>query len=500
MQPYYMARLGAETSTGLLDYSENAHLARELRQFSEYLWVDLAHCAMLAECEIVPREDARRIADGLRRIAESDFADRLDTARDGSLLLNIEAELGRLIGADTAALLHTARSRLDQGPTARRMYNRRRMLDILAATVDVTGVIGRVAEEHAGTVMPGYTCLQHANPTTMGHYLTALHDRLLDQADRLIDAYARINLCPLGSAGLSGTSWPVDRDLTANLLAFSSPVQNARCARDAYYAVEIAAHLSTAMSMIYDYASDLHVWSSTEFGIVEIGAAYCGTSSIFPNKRNPTAVDAIRSQAAESVSWLPNLLTRFRGIGTSDVVMQEDELLDDAFSTLERTLALTAEITTSLTVNTRRIAYHLKGSWSTASGLADHLYRAHGVPYRTGYSLVAQLVKRAEESEISRAKVSAGDFNTVAKEAGAEVRLKQGELSAALDPVRFVSGIRSSGGSAPDKLAVLLKQGAMRRARITEFRDRETTRQEAARARCLAWDGGKDTNQAGEEM
>lgn len=456
MQPYYMARLGTKTAPSLLEYSENKHLQRELRQFQDYIWVDLAHCVMLAECGIIERSQASRISSGLLDIFNSGFRDTVADASAGSLLLQVEAELGRQIGADTAGMLHTARSRLDQGPTVRRMFKRRRVLDTIENITLCSESLGALADAHRETLMPGFTCLQHAHPTTFAHYLSAVQDRLLEQVEKLGQSYARIDRSPLGGVGLSGTTWPIDRARIAQLLGFSGCVRHARVVRDAYYTVEIVAVLSLIMSILSDLATDLAVWSSAEFGLIELHAGFCSTSSIFPNKKNPTSLDAIRAEAGQATQWFSGLLAKFRGHGTSDVVLQEAEVLDGAFDLVEATLKITAEIIASLKVNDKAMHLAADTGWATASCLADQLFRTQSLPYRKGYSLVASLVRHAAEHGIAKRDLKASQVNAIAVELDLGVTITQTDLDAALDAGAFVRSASSPGGCSPDEVSRLL--------------------------------------------
>lgn len=457
MQPYYMARLGARTEPSLLAYSENKHLRRELSQFKDYIWVDIAHCVMLAERGIIGRDDAGRIVSALLEILASDFSESITDAGTGSLLLQVEAELGRRVGGDAAGLLHTARSRLDQGPTARRMVKRRRVLDTIEAMVGCSERLGQLARTHTESLMPGFTCLQHAHPTTLGHYLTAMQDRILEQAEKLEQGFDRINLCPLGGVGLSGTTWPIDRMRVAELLGFSAPVRHARRSRDALYTAEIVASLSLVMSVLYDLATDLAIWSSTEFGFVELDAGFCSTSSIFPNKKNPTALDAIRSEAGQATQWFSGLLAKFRGHGASDVVLQEAEVLDGAFDLVCATLGIMSEIVATLQVNEIAMRTTASGSWTTASCLADWLFRTQALPYRKGYSLVASVVRYAATHGIAKKDLDASRVNAIAAELGLGVTIAQDDLDTALDAGAFVAAAHSMGGCSPSEISRLLE-------------------------------------------
>lgn len=482
MQPYYVARLGAVTRPDLLAYSENHHIQRELRQYQEFVWIDLAHAVMLGETGIVTEETAAHLVNGIQRlhIGETHPEDRYTDAVSGSLLLQMEEHLAGLVGKDVAGQLHTARSRLDQGPAARRLYKRRRCLDIIDALARASVTIGKVTERHAATLMPGYTCLQHAHPTTFGHYLSAVGDRLLEQGERMTECYGRVNRSPLGGVGLSGTTWPIDRGRIATLLGFSGVVHNARRCRDAYYAAEIVAVLATIMSVLYDLATDLCIWSSSEFALVDIDVGFCSTSSVFPNKKNPTALDSLRAKAGAATQWFGTTLASFRGTGTSDVVMQEVELLDEAFEVTESSLALVAEIVATLIVRQDRMEQAARSSWATVGFFADWLFRIKGIPYRSGYTLMATVVRHCAERGRGQRDVDAAAVHAAANEIGLSIHVTDAEVRAALDPARFVEAARSEGGCSSQSMHELTRRYRAESLKLGQFVSTERERAEAA--------------------
>lgn len=449
-KPYSAARLAKPAAASYLAFYEEPHLARERRQFAQFIAVDKAQAVMLAERGIIDRAQAAALLGALAEI-EALGAEGLPTdARYGSLLLQIEGELVRRVGIDTGGRIHTGRSRLDQGPAARRLYKRESLLRCLTALLPLQRALLARAAEHADAIMPGYTCLQHAHPGTFGHYLLGFCEKLHDDHRRLAETFARVNRSPLGASGLSGTSWPIDRDRTAALLGFEGLVENARIAREAYYAAEIAGGLSLLMSTLNDLATDLHVWSSYEFGLVQCDDSFCGTSSLFPQKRNPAALEAVRFAAGESVTWLSTALATFRGEGTGDVSMREVPLLDRAFDAVEGSLELMAELIATLHVDEGRMATLAGANWSTASALADELVRLRGLSYREAHSVVGRLVRGALEAGRGPGDVTGADIDAAAMEAlGRSVDLPDEIARGAFDTRSFVASRTSKGGVAP---------------------------------------------------
>lgn len=447
------ARLQAPPSRLMVEFYEKPHLEREVRQFDEYLQVDIAHTIMLAEQGILAAAHAREILQALQAIAAlgpSHFP--MDPAK-GSFLLQVEAFLFDRVGESIGGRMHTGRSRLDQGPTVRRLYKRRHLVEVMNGVIALQESILGLAALHDDTLMPGYTCLQHAHPTTFGHYLLSFSSKLADDFDRLRETYARVNLSPLGSAGLAGTAWPINRERTRELLGFDGLVVNSKLAREAYYAAEIAGALSFVMSTLNDLATDLHVWSSHEFGFVQTADEFCGTSSIFPQKKNPAGLEAVKFAAGGSTTWLATALATFRAEGTGDVVMREVPILDSAFTSTQGSLQLMTAMVATLTVNEARMAQAANENWSTATNLADRIVREGNLSFREAHSLVARLVRECVDQGIPVGGVTA----ELLRHAAAALDLPPPGLSTdavrgCLDARAFVQTRTSTGATAAPRI------------------------------------------------
>lgn len=444
------ARLDAVAAPELVDFYEGPHIEREKRQFPYFLKVDLAHTVMLAEQRILTADQARSILKGITQIQREGLEElEIDYLR-GSMLFQIEQKLFSIIGEDVGGLMHIGRSRLDQGPTARRLYKREQMLKVFAAINALRGEILDLAERHKNTLMPGYTCLQHAHPGVLAHYLASIANKLGTDFDRLTESYKRLNQSPLGGSGLSGTSWPIERNRTAALLGFRGLVRNSRIVREAYYAAEAIGDLSMVMSTLNDFATDLHLWSSFEFGFVELGDAFCGTSSIFPQKKNPTALEAVKFAAGEAVNWMGSVLATFRAEGTGDIMMREVPQIDRAFETVTGSLRLLTAALKSISIDTRRMREFADANWSTSTNLADLMVREGGYSFRAAHNIVARLVRLALARDVPASEVT----GALADEAARELRLPEPKLSdaamrASLDVASFAEGRISEGGIGP---------------------------------------------------
>lgn len=453
------ARLGAPASAKLILFFEEPHLERERRQFSYFIKVDLAHTVMLAEQGILRPEHARAILSTLLELEKLGAENLPIDLKRGSLLFQIEQYLFSRIGEDIGGRMHTGRSRLDDGPTVRRLYKRNQLMEIFEAIINCRSVLLTLVDVHKATIMPGYTCLQHAHPGIFGHYLLSFANKLGDDFDRLAECYRRLNLNPLGGAGLSGTSWPIDRQRTAKLLGFSGCVNNSKLVREAYYAAELIGGLSFVMSTLNDLATDLHIWSSYEFGLVEIADEFCGISSIFPQKKNPTALEAIKFAAGEAVTWLASVLATFRAEGTGDVVMREVPLLDKAFPATLGSLNLTAAVIESIRVNRTRMLTLAPESWSTATNLADEIVRLRDRSFREAHSIVGRLVRIALTRGLTPAQINGSIVDEAATEMGFEaLALDDVNISSALDVESFAITRKSQGSTNPNEINVLLEE------------------------------------------
>lgn len=447
------ARLSTPPSEALIKYSDAPGLAREKRQFREFNDVDLAHAIMLCERSILPRDVAKVILQGLLDLRDIDPEDFPTDPHKGSFLLQIESFLFSRMGEDIGGQLHTGRSRIDQGATVRRLYKRNRLLLVLARLNDFRAALIEKAKHHIHTVMPGYTHMQQAQPWVFGHYLLSFASRLEDDFDRLVEVYGRVNVNPLGAVGLSGTGWPLDRDRTTELLGFNAVLANSKLGREAFYAAETIGALSFVMATLNDLATDFHVWSSTEFGFVESADEYCGTSSIFPQKKNPAGLETIKKAAGGSVTWLSTALATFRAEGTGDQAMRDLPLIDDALQTVDGMLDLFGGIVTTMIVHEERMRLALAGSWCTASNLADVIVHETGLSFRQVHHVVARMVRICLDESILPSNVTGSILERAAQETlGRSLSFDETALKQALDPEVFVATRQTIGSVNPAEI------------------------------------------------
>jgi argininosuccinate lyase len=355
----------------------------------------LAHVRMLKEQKIIPPEDADRIINGLISIVwmmergEFDIDDSLE-----DIHTNIEFRLTELIGP-AGGKLHTGRSRNDQVATDLRMYLRD---VILEAMIDIDALILsllKAADEHKETIMPGFTHMQHAQPVTLAQHLLAHVFRLSRDADRFFDALDRMDSCPLGSAALAGTVYPIDRDMTAKMLGFRSPTQNSMDAvssRDNVSETAFCASM-TAIDMS-SLCEELILWSSQEFGFIEMDDAYTTGSSIMPQKKNPDIPELIRGRTGNAVGSLVSLMVMMKGLPLSyNRDLQEDKgAVMDSMNTISDCADMLSKVISTMKVNKDAMLAATEKGFINATDLADYLV-AKGVPFREAHGIVGEAVR-----------------------------------------------------------------------------------------------------------
>ena len=378
----------------------NASLPFDKRLWRQDIRGSHAHIAMLGAQGIVGSDDAAAIAAGLDRIAA-------DYARDGvpddlaleDIHMLTEARLADAIGP-VAGRLHTARSRNDQVATDFRLWVRDAIDEVLAAIAALQAALLARAEEHAASVLPGFTHLQSAQPVTLGHHLLAYHEMLRRDASRFADARARLNECPLGSAALAGTGFPIDRDATARALGFDRPTRNSLDAvSDRDFALDYLGVATQCALHLSRLAEEFVLWASQPFGFVALSDAWSTGSSIMPQKRNPDAAELVRGHAGRITGCLVALTVTMKGLPLAySKDMQDDKPpVFEAHDLIGLCLAATTGMVETATFRTDRMREVAQAGFATATDLADWLVREAGVPFREAHHVTGRAVKRAEE-------------------------------------------------------------------------------------------------------
>jgi argininosuccinate lyase len=377
----------------------NASIGFDRKLWQEDIEGSRAHAAMLAAQGIISAEDAAAIIDGLytieTEIAEERFVFKTELE---DIHMNVEARLAELIGP-AAGRLHTARSRNDQVATDFKLWVRnalKRLDDELKA---LQAALIAQAEQHADTIMPGFTHLQLAQPVTFGHHLLAYVEMLGRDRSRVADALKRAEECPLGAAALAGSPYPIDRRRTAETLGFARPAANSIDAvSDRDFALDYLATASILAVHLSRFAEELVLWSSDQFAFVRLSDGFTTGSSIMPQKRNPDAAELVRAKTGRVIGDLNTLLIALKGLPLAySKDMQEDkEPVFDAEDTLALSLAAMTNMVADLTVNTDSMRRATDRGYVTATDLADWLVRTLGLPFREAHHVSGSLVKQAE--------------------------------------------------------------------------------------------------------
>jgi argininosuccinate lyase len=351
---------------------------------------------MLGRVGVIPRADAAALVAGLSGLLRE--PPPLDGAYEDIHSL-VEAELARRVG-EPAGRLHTARSRNDQVATDARLFCRAALIEGVAGIADLQATLIDVARLHIGTIMPGYTHLQRAQPVVLAHHLLAYWEMLERDAARLRDAYARADVLPLGSGALAGSPYPLDRAFVAELLGFSSVSRNSLDAvSDRDFIVEHLAALSMLALHLSRCAEELVVWSTAEFGFVALDESFTTGSSLMPQKRNPDVAELLRGKTGRVYGALVTLLVSLKGLPMSyNRDLQEDKApYFEAVDIVHDGLALTAAMLAGTTWRTERMAAAANDPLIAATDLADHLVR-RGMPFRHAHEVVGRIVRAAEAS------------------------------------------------------------------------------------------------------
>ena len=423
----------------------NASIDTDRRLYAQDIAGSRAHAAMLVRQGIISQSDGEAIRDGLDRIEGEIAGGRFDfKIALEDIHMNVEARLAELIGG-TAGRLHTARSRNDQIATDFRLWLRQAIDDLGVALRDLIAALIDRAEEHAATIMPGFTHLQLAQPVTFGHHLLAYVEMLGRDGGRLADARRRLNESPLGAGALAGTSFPIDRHMSAAALAFARPMANsmdAVASRD--FALEFLSAGAILATHLSRFAEELVLWTSESYRFVALGDAFTTGSSIMPQKRNADAAELVRGKAGQAIGALIQLLIVMKGLPlTYSKDMQEDKppvfLVND---NLHLSLAAMAGMVRDLRVNAAAMRQACDKGFITATDLADSLVRHLDLPFREAHHITGSLVRLAEERGCSLAELPLAEMRRI------EPRINE-EMRGALSVEVAVESRTSFGGTAP---------------------------------------------------
>ena len=388
----WAGRFQKETDTLVNDF--NSSIGFDARMYRQDIAGSIAHATMLGEQGIIDREEADKIVAGLQTILADIEADKVEFSMENEdIHMNIEALLTSRIG-QTGKRLHTARSRNDQVAVDTRLYVKGEIPKIIGQVLELERVLVKKAKANLHTVMPGYTHLQRAQPTTFGHYMMAYANMLKRDVTRLEDCLERMDECPLGAGAMATTTYPVDRFRTAELLGFRKPTDNSMdSVSDRDYCIELLCALSILMMHLSRFSEEIILWCSWEFKFVELDDAYSTGSSIMPQKKNPDVAELVRGKTGRVYGSLITLLTVMKALPLAyNKDMQEDkEAVFDAIDTVELCVPVFAAMVDTLTVKAKNMQRAAAGGFINATDCADYLVKK-GMPFREAYMIVGRLV------------------------------------------------------------------------------------------------------------
>ena len=421
--------------------------------FDKALWkqdiaASKAHVAMLGACGIVSAEDAGAIANGLDRVAAEYERDGVpeDWALE-DIHMTTESRLAELIGP-VAGRLHTARSRNDQVATDFRLWVRDAIDQADAGLKGLQQALVTRADEHADSIMPGFTHLQAAQPVTLGHHLLAYYEMLRRDRSRFADARVRLNECPLGSAALAGTGFAIDREMTARALGFDRPTGNSLDAvSDRDFALDYLQAAAQCALHLSRLAEELILWASQPFGFVRLPDALSTGSSIMPQKKNPDAAELVRGHAGRIVGCLTALMVTMKGLPLAySKDMQDDKPpVFEAASLLALSVAAMTGMIADAEFRTARMREAAELGYATATDLADWLVREAGLPFREAHHVTGAAVRLAEDKGVALDKLALEEMQAI------DARIGEG-VFAALSVESSVAARASYGGTAPDEV------------------------------------------------
>ena len=413
MAQLWGGRFTKETNKLVKEFNDSLPFDKNL--IEEDIEGSIAHASMLGKQEIIPLADSEKIVAELKAI--------LEEVREGSFEIKegyedvhslIEATLIDRIG-ETGKRLHTGRSRNDQVALDMKLYTRKKVKETSDLLLDLQKVLLEIMEENKETIMPGFTHLQKAQPVTLAHHVGAYFEMFVRDRSRLTDLYRRMNLCPLGSGALAGTTYPLDRDYVSELLGFDGPTRNSMdSVSDRDYIVDYLSALSLIMMHLSRFSEEIIIWNSNEYRFIELDDSYSTGSSIMPQKKNPDIAELVRGKTGRVYGSLMSILTTLKGIPLAyNKDMQEDkEPVFDTVITVNRSIELFAGMLSTMKVN-KDVMHNSAGKgFTNATDAADYLVNK-GVPFRDAHSIIGRLVLICIEKGISMDELELSEYRKI---------------------------------------------------------------------------------------
>ncbi|WP_172198406.1 argininosuccinate lyase [Saccharibacillus qingshengii] len=424
----------------------------------------LAHVAMLGKCGIIPQKDADTIAEGLIKVLHKIEAGEVEfSVSDEDIHMNIEKHLIQEVGP-VGGKLHTGRSRNDQVATDMHLYLRSRVVELTGLVQAVQQALIDQAKQHTDTIIPGYTHLQRAQPILFAHHLLAYVSMFQRDAERLMDSYKRINVLPLGAGALAGTTFPIDRHFVAEQLGFDGVYENSLDAvSDRDFILEFLSGASILMMHMSRLCEELVLWSSTEFGFVELDDAFCTGSSIMPQKKNPDVAELVRGKTGRVYGNLMGLLTVLKSLPLAyNKDMQEDkEGMFDTVATLDGALRLFAPMIATMQVRTGRMREAVNKDFSNATDIADFLV-GKGLPFRDAHEVIGKTVLYCIENGKYLLDLTLEEFKTFSD-------LFDDKIYDVLQPENVVNARNVYGGTAKPQVEAAIERATTTLERTTEW-------------------------------
>ena len=457
----WAGRFQKETDTLVNDF--NSSISFDARLYKQDIAGSIAHAEMLGKQGIIEKHEAEKIIEGLKAILADIEADKVEFSLDNEdIHMNIEALLTQRIG-DAGKRLHTGRSRNDQVAVDTRLYVKEEIPVIIKQVLDLEQVLIKKAKANLDTVMPGYTHLQRAQPTTFAHYMMAYANMFKRDVTRLEDCLERLDECPLGAGALAASTYPLDRFQTAKALGFQKPTDNSMdSVSDRDYTIELLSDLSILMMHLSRFSEEIVLWCSWEFKYVDLDDAYSTGSSIMPQKKNPDVAELVRGKTGRVYGSLVTLLTVMKSLPLAyNKDMQEDkEALFDAIDTVELCLPVFGAMLDTLTVRPKNMAKAAAGGFINATDCADYLTKK-GMPFRDAYKLTGCMVSDCIAADKTLEELTLTQFQSYSPLFGADIY-------DAIDLVHCCEGRTSYGGPSA---ASVEKQIALATARLDAWEE-----------------------------
>lgn len=401
--------------TDKLVYDFNASITYDKRFLKQDVRGSIAHVTMLSSVDIISNEEKDLIIKTLNEIVEDVEAGKLEiTTKYEDVHSFVEANLIDRIG-DTGKKLHTGRSRNDQVALDMRLYIRDEINEIKGDIKTLMQELLVLMKDNLDTVMPGFTHMQKAQPVTFAHHIGAYFEMFKRDFERLTDIYERMNYCPLGSGALAGTTYPLDRELTARLLGFKGPTLNSMdSVSDSDYIIELLSALSVIMMHLSRFSEEIITWNSNEYQFIELDDGYSTGSSIMPQKKNPDIAELVRGKTGRVYGALTTMLTVMKGIplAYNKDIQEDKEMTFDAIDTVKNCITLFTGMISTMRINRPRMKDSAAGGFTNATDAADYLVN-HGVAFRDAHGIIGRLVLRCIELGVSLDELSLEEYKNI---------------------------------------------------------------------------------------